>query len=63
MKKINIIDLVLDLSAIIRNAINVVDRLHWTIEEQQQIIVDLNHNINVLEKRIINIENKLDIKI
>jgi len=56
-------ELVLDWWKIINNTVDIVTRLHSTIEQQQEVIIELNNNITILEKRISNIEGKLNIKI
>lgn len=56
-------ELVLDGWKLINNTIDIVSRLHSTIEQQQEVIIDLSNIITILEKRISNIESKLNIKI
>lgn len=56
-------ELVLDGWKLINNTIDIVTRLHSTIEQQQEVIIELNNNITILENRISNIESKLNIKI
>lgn len=56
-------EIVLDGWKLINNTINIVTRLHSTIEQQQEVIIDLSKIITSLEKRISNIESKLNINI
>lgn len=58
-----LIEFVLDGWKLINNTIGIVSRLHSTIEQQQELIIELNNNITILENRISNIESKLNIKI
>lgn len=56
-------EFVLDGWKLINNTISIVTRLHSTIEQQQEVIIDLSNIITILENRISNIESKLNIKI